>query len=104
MDALGAGRSLCALSVLCLCRTGLHELSVGRATARDGVPGHIPDQRIPDSRVALPLVAVPLSVSGGSRQGTVRRSDVAQPHCSRVSLLDATAADTARLVCSAAAK
>src|SRR3984957_12052857 len=104
MDAFGSHRSLRALPVLCLCRTGFHEFPVGRATARVGIPGHIPHDWIKGSRLALPLAGLPLSVSGGHRQVAVRRPDVAQPDRSRVSLLDATAADTSRLVCRAAAE
>ena len=98
VDATGADRSVCALSLLCLCRTGLHELPVGCAATGGGIFGHISHQWIPDRRLALPLVGIPLPVSGGHREAALRRSHMAQPDGPRISLLDAAAADPVRVV------
>ena len=101
VDAAGAHRSVRALPVLCLCRAGIHELPVGLAAAGERVSGDISDRRIADRRLALPLAGVPLSVPGGRREAPLRRPDVARLNRARVSLLDATAADPARVVCGA---
>ena len=93
-----ADRALRAVPVLHACWAGLHGVPVGHATARGGLSRDLPDRRLAHRRVAVSMARVPLPVHGGRGQARVRRLDMANPHRARLSLLDAAAADTARVV------
>ena len=73
-------------------------LPVGLAAAGSGVPGDIPYRRLADRGLALSLAGLSLFASGRRGQAPLRRSDVARSDGARISLLDATAADPARVV------
>src|SRR5690606_22748309 len=62
-----------------------------------------PARAIHGGDLAVPISAVPADVHVGRRQAGQRRPNMEQSHGAQLSLLDAAAADTARMVCGATA-